>query len=107
MIQLPLFKAMAPDFKKPPRCWLTAIARARSQGKSTGEVVGMDPALKEFREAAPGFAQFVDRHGIVASKPEMFKAYNDWRIAQMAWGEEIAWIEARGITKGGHSPRIN
>ncbi|MDR1308536.1 MAG: hypothetical protein LBL95_01340 [Deltaproteobacteria bacterium] len=60
----------------------------------------MDHALKEFREADPGFAQFVDCYGIVASTPEMLKAYNDWRIAQMAWGEEIAWIEARGEARG-------
>jgi hypothetical protein len=90
MIQLPLFKAMEPDLKNPLHCWLTAIARARGQGKSLEEVVGMDPALKEFREADPGFAQFVDRHAIVASTPEMLKAYNDWRTGQMAWGEEIA-----------------
>ncbi|MDR1050745.1 MAG: Rpn family recombination-promoting nuclease/putative transposase [Deltaproteobacteria bacterium] len=86
MIQLPLFKAMAPDFKNPLHCWLTAIARARDQGKSLKEVVEMDTALKEFREADPGFAQFVDRYGIVASTPEMLKAYNDWQIAQTAWG---------------------
>ncbi|MDR1295802.1 MAG: Rpn family recombination-promoting nuclease/putative transposase, partial [Deltaproteobacteria bacterium] len=71
IIQLPLFKAMAPDFKNPLHCWLTAIARARGQGKSLKEVVEMDPVLKEFREADPGFAQFVDRYGIVASTPEM------------------------------------
>ncbi|MDR1297454.1 MAG: Rpn family recombination-promoting nuclease/putative transposase [Deltaproteobacteria bacterium] len=99
MIQLPLFKAMAPDFKNPPHCRLTAIARARGQGKSLKEVVEMDPVLKESREADPGFAQFVDRHGIVASTPEMLKAYDDWQIAQMAWGEEIAWVEAKGIAK--------
>jgi hypothetical protein len=100
IIQLPLFKAMAPDFKNPLHCWLTAITRARDQGKSLKEVVEMDPALKEFREADPGFAQFVDRYGIVASTPEMLKAYNDWQIAQMAWEEEIAWVEAKGIDKG-------
>ncbi|MDR1295986.1 MAG: Rpn family recombination-promoting nuclease/putative transposase [Deltaproteobacteria bacterium] len=84
MIQLPLFKAMAPDFKNPLHCWLTAITRARGQGKSLNEVVETDPALKEFREADPGFAQFVDRYGIVASTPEMLKAYDDWQIARMA-----------------------
>jgi hypothetical protein len=67
---------MAPDFKKQPHCWLTAIGRASGQCKSRGEVVYyMAPALKEFREADPGFVQFVDRHGIVASTPEMLKAY--------------------------------
>jgi hypothetical protein len=99
MVKLPLFKAMAPDFKKSPRCWLTAIVRVRGRGKSLREVVGMDPALKEFCEDDPGFAQFVDRYGIVASTPEMLKAYNDWQIAQMAWREEIAWIKAEGIAE--------
>jgi hypothetical protein len=66
----------------------------------------MDATLKEFREADPGFAQFVDRYGIVASTPEMLKAYNDWRIAQMAWGEEIAWIKAEGKAEG-IAPRLN
>jgi predicted transposase/invertase (TIGR01784 family) len=100
-LQLPLFnKATVPDFKNPLHCWLTAIGRARGQGKSLMEVVEMDPVLKEFREADPGFAQFVDRYGIVASAPEMLKAYGDWQKAQMAWGEEIAFIEARGEARG-------
>jgi hypothetical protein len=30
----------------------------------------------------------------------MLKAYNDWQIAQMAWGEEIAWVEAKGKAEG-------
>ncbi|MDR1297197.1 MAG: hypothetical protein LBO05_07460, partial [Deltaproteobacteria bacterium] len=60
----------------------------------------MDPVLKESREADPGFAQFVDRHGIVASTPEMLKAYDDWQTARMAWGEEIAWVEAKGKAEG-------
>jgi predicted transposase/invertase (TIGR01784 family) len=100
VIQLPLFKAMTPDFKNPLHCWLTAITRARGQCKSLKEVVEMDPVLKEFREADPGFAQFVDRYGIVASTPEMLKAYNEWQTAQMAWDEEIAWVEAKGKAEG-------
>jgi hypothetical protein len=67
----------------------------------------MDPALKEFREADPGFAQFVDRYGIVASTPEMLKAYNDWQIAQTAWGEEIAWVEAKGKAEGIAENQLN
>ncbi|MDR1296300.1 MAG: hypothetical protein LBO05_02775 [Deltaproteobacteria bacterium] len=30
----------------------------------------------------------------------MLKAYNNWQKAQMAWGNEIAWVEAEGIAKG-------
>ncbi|MDR1049592.1 MAG: hypothetical protein LBP95_00630, partial [Deltaproteobacteria bacterium] len=50
--------------------------------------------------ADPGFAQFVDRYGIVASTPEMLKAYDAWQTAQMAWDEEIAWVEAKAKAEG-------
>ncbi|MDR1309249.1 MAG: Rpn family recombination-promoting nuclease/putative transposase [Deltaproteobacteria bacterium] len=98
-IQLPLFKTIVPDFNNPLHCWLTAIGRARDQGRSLKGAVEMDQVLKEFCEADLGFAQFVDRYGVVASTPEMLKAYDDWQKAQIAWGEEIAAIEARGEAK--------
>ncbi|MDR1537309.1 MAG: hypothetical protein LBU32_04810 [Clostridiales bacterium] len=40
----------------------------------------MDTALRGYYEEDPGFAQFVERHGYVASKPEVRKEYKLWQI---------------------------
>ena len=62
----------------PLECWLTAICRSQDEKKPLTEVVKMDPKLKELYDSDPGFAQFVERHGLVASMPELRKAYRRW-----------------------------
>ena len=46
--------------------------------KSMKEVVRIVTQLKEFMEQDAGFAQFVERHGIVSATPEIRKAYRRW-----------------------------
>ena len=43
----------------------------------------MDSQLQAFYEEDPGFAQFVNRHGYVASSPEVRKAYRRWEADMM------------------------
>ncbi|MDR0671481.1 MAG: Rpn family recombination-promoting nuclease/putative transposase [Oscillospiraceae bacterium] len=95
-LQLPVFRELKPDFKSPLHCWLTAICRAQEQKVFLREVVEMDAALKAYCEVDPGFAQFVERHGYVASLPQVRKEYKLWQIEQVVIGEENARILAKG-----------
>ena len=63
----------------PLQCWLTAVCRSQDGKKLLAEVVKMDDELQAYYDQDPGFAQFVDRHGIVASTPEVRKAYRRWQ----------------------------
>ena len=38
----------------------------------------MDAPLQEYYDSDPGFAQFVERHGVVAAMPDIRKAYRRW-----------------------------
>jgi flagellar biosynthesis/type III secretory pathway protein FliH len=60
----------------------------------------MEDALKAYYETDPGFAQFVERHGYVASLPQVRKEYKLWQIEQVVTGEENARIFARGRDEG-------
>jgi hypothetical protein len=99
-LQLPRFRELKPDFKSPLHCWLTAICRAQEQKVFMSEVVEMDTALKAYYEVDPGFAQFVARHGYVASLPEVRKEYKLWQIEQVVMGEENARVMAEGRSEG-------
>jgi predicted transposase/invertase (TIGR01784 family) len=107
-LQLPRFKKISPDFRNPLHCWLTAIIRAQSCKKPLKEIVDMDNALRAYYEVDPGFAQFVDRHGLVASNPRTRRAYDFWVIEQqLALEEKTTWLdqgraegEAEGRAKG-------
>ena len=59
----------------PLRCWLTAICRSQDEKKPLMEVVKMEPELQEYYDNDAGFAQFVQRHGVVAAMPDIHKAY--------------------------------
>jgi hypothetical protein len=98
-LQLPKFRELEPDFKSPLHCWLAAICRAQEQKVLLKEVVNMDAALQTFYEDDPGFAQFVERHGYVASLPEVRKEYKLWQIEQVVMGEEIERAKAKGRTE--------
>ena len=67
----------------PLECWLTAICRSQDGRKPLPEVVKMDEVLQEFYENDPGFAQFVDRHGIVSAMPDVRTAYRKWEYDLM------------------------
>ena len=45
----------------------------------------MDSQLQAYYDADPGFAQFVDRHTVVAATPEVRKAYRRWQYDQMLY----------------------
>ena len=62
----------------PLRCWLTAVCISQDEKKPLMEVVKMKLELQAYYDNDPGFAQFVDRHGIVAAMPEVRKAYRRW-----------------------------
>ena len=62
----------------PLECWLTAICRSQDGRKPLPEVVKMDAELKTSYDSDPGFAQFVDRHGVVSATPEVRRAYRKW-----------------------------
>ena len=95
--------------------WLAALCKAQDSKQSLKEVVNMDAKLKEFYDQDAGFAQFVDRYGIVSATPEIRKAFRRWeyelildkleeerllaeRVKEIAEGE--ARGEARGETRG-------
>ncbi|MCL2046738.1 MAG: hypothetical protein FWG88_10200 [Oscillospiraceae bacterium] len=67
----------------------------------------MDPKLKELYDSDPGFAQFVERHGLVASMPELRKAYRRWeydimldRLDEERRNEEVNMRVAEGEARG-------
>jgi len=62
----------------PLQCWLTAICRSQDKKKPLMEVVKMEHELQAYYNSDPGFAQFVERHGAVASMPDVRKAYRRW-----------------------------
>ena len=99
-LQLPKFRELEPDLKNPLHCWLTAICRAQERKTLIGEVVKMDAALQAFCEVDPGFAQFVERHGYVASLPDVRKEYKLWQIEQVVIGEENEQLMAQGRAEG-------
>ena len=91
----------------PLECWLTAICISQDERKPLTEVVEMDPKLKELYESDPGFAQFVERHGLVASMPELRKAYRRWeydimldRLDEERRNEEVNMRVAEGKAEG-------
>jgi hypothetical protein len=95
-----LIRELAPDLTKPLHCWLKAICEAQRRKVTLWEVVSMDTALKAYYEVDPGFAQFVERHGYVASRPEVREEYKLWQIEQVVMGEEFERVEAKGIAVG-------
>ena len=46
-------------------------------------VVKMDPELQAYYDNDPGFAQFVERHGVVAVMPGISSAYRWWEYDQI------------------------
>ena len=99
----------------PLQCWLTAICKSQDEKKPLMEVVNMDSELQAYYDEDPGFAQFVKRHGAVASMPEIRKAYRRYeydlildkldeerRLAEMEekLAKGIAESEAKGMAKG-------
>ena len=78
-LELSKFRAMGIErLCNPLYCWLAALCRSQYEKKCMTEVVAMDAQLQEFYDHDPGFAQFVDRYGIVAATPEVRKAYRHW-----------------------------
>ena len=67
----------------PLRCWLSAICRSQDTKKPMTEVVKMDPELQAYYDIDPGFAQFVERHGVVAAMPDIRNAYRRWEYDQI------------------------
>ena len=106
--------------------WLTAICRAQDEKKPLAEVVKMDAQLQKYCEQDAGFAQFVDRHGVVAATPEIRKAYRRWeydiildrleeerKAAEQASREEKSRAEgkaegkAEGMAEGAYRTQMN
>jgi hypothetical protein len=54
----------------------------------------MDANLKQFYKLDPGFAQFVDRHGLVAADPKVRRYYDLWLLDQALWAEELEEMRA-------------
>ena len=67
----------------PLECWLTAICISQDEKKPLTEVVKMIPELQEYYDDDPGFAQFVERHGVVAAMPDVRTAYRRWEYDRM------------------------
>jgi predicted transposase/invertase (TIGR01784 family) len=83
-LELSEFRKIVTDYSNPLHCWLLALVRAQDQCIFVREVVEMDQNLKTYYDADPGFAQFVDRHGLVASDPKTKSEYKHWLINQIA-----------------------
>jgi len=64
-------------------CWLFAVCASQDENKPLKEVVKMHPELQAFYDEDPGFAQFIDRYGEVASIPEIRKAYRRYEYDQI------------------------
>ncbi|MDR1870740.1 MAG: hypothetical protein LBS60_02240 [Deltaproteobacteria bacterium] len=79
LLQLPLFKKFPPDdYTNPLRWWLKGITTAHDRKISLRAAVNLDDNLKNFYQADQGFAQFVDRHERVISRPGIMKSYRLW-----------------------------
>ncbi|MDR1871399.1 MAG: hypothetical protein LBS60_05645 [Deltaproteobacteria bacterium] len=50
----------------------------------------MDENLKKFYETDEGFAQYVDRHDLVGSRPSVKRAYRKFAIEQYLIASEMA-----------------
>ena len=116
---LELDKYRRADDRKPTtalRCWLTAICISQDEKKPLKEVVKMIPELQEYYDNDPGFAQFVQRHEVVAAMPDVRKAYRRWEYEvmlnklheerieaeikeQQAKGEAKAWADGESEGK--------
>jgi hypothetical protein len=99
-IQLPLFRDLKPDFSNRLHCWLTAMCRAHYGHKSLKEVVEMDGNLKEFFKADPGFAEYVERFGIVSADQDTIKNYQRWLIDKVTLYDAFATVRDEGIVEG-------
>jgi hypothetical protein len=106
-LQLSKFKEISPDFNNPLHCWLTALNRAQSLKKPLKEIVKMDPHLSAYYKADPGFAEFVERHGLVASNPQTRKEYDLWVIDQILAMDEKAELVAKGRAEGEIESNVN
>jgi hypothetical protein len=60
----------------------------------------MEPRLKEFYSYDCGFAQFVERHGMVASDPKAREEYDLWRYNQWLTMKEASRNKAEGRAEG-------
>lgn len=93
-------KLQLKKLEKPLHLWLTALCRAQDSKTTMMEVVRMDTQLQIFYDVDPGFAQFVDRHGVVVALPDIRKAYLLWEYEQIVNALERERLEAKGEARG-------
>ncbi|MDR1870739.1 MAG: hypothetical protein LBS60_02235 [Deltaproteobacteria bacterium] len=77
-LHLSRFKEFPTDYTNPLHLWLKGISTAQDRKISLRAAVNLDDNLKNFYQADQGFAQFVDRHEQVISRPDIMKSYRLW-----------------------------
>jgi hypothetical protein len=93
-LQLPIFRNLSPDFNNPLHLWLKALVESQKLKRPMREVIDMTPELREFYDHDAGFAQFVDRHGLVASDPATRRHYENWLSDQVLFKLERRLLQA-------------
>jgi hypothetical protein len=97
---LPKFAKIVPNYNNPLHVWLQTFCLAQKFKKSLKEVIEMVPDLKTLYDVDPGFAQFVERHGVVASAPGVRDAYERWRIELLVNNDERAFMTDEARSEG-------
>jgi hypothetical protein len=78
-VELPKFRLAPPDFTSDLYCWIYALDKAHSTGKTIKEVIEMTAELREFEARDSGFRQFCDRYQFVATDPNTRDEFQKWR----------------------------
>jgi predicted transposase/invertase (TIGR01784 family) len=99
-LELPKFRRCEPDFTNPLHIWLTAMCRTQELKKPMREIVEMDENLKSYYKTDDGFAQFSDRHGIVAANSDVRKEYRRWEYDRILSGLEAERLTTEGEERG-------
>ena len=99
-IQLPIVPEMEPDFESGLYAWCYTLHTAHTEKKSAKEVVTMTPALQDYFDQKPGFAQFCERHELVACDPLARKSYLAWVLDVMKYQGQLEAAEEIGYIKG-------
>jgi predicted transposase/invertase (TIGR01784 family) len=94
LLQLPVFEKIKHDYENPLHLWMLAFVLSHKQKKPLNEVVKMNDMLRKFYNIDLGFAQFVDRYGLIASDPQTHKEYLLWLHDLKTQAQEIESLKA-------------
>jgi predicted transposase/invertase (TIGR01784 family) len=105
---LPKFRNIKPDLTKPLHLWLEALCLSIKNEETLEDIVKNNKHLSDFYNTDHGFAQFVDRYGLVASDSETKTKYKRWLMDVYLEAENLRCFgeekraegRAEGVAKG-------